>query len=250
MMFKKKMARIETLLDASMLGKRFRQRCFDNFNPSAGTKEAYDIALDYVARNENYAPQGKGLTFIGGIGTGKTHLAGAILRELIHRKHVPGALVCVPNLLDIFRLSYDHPTEFSEKGRERKGSSANRIGSPVEVMKIVSEIDILVLDDLGSEKSNSWVIERLTMLINDRYEKMLPTIVTTNLELSFLENQVGERIVSRLVEMNYTVFMEGEDYRKKEKHTPVKKMVGEALDRFSQGKEEQKNLGCSKLSTT
>ncbi len=113
------MARIKTLLDATMLGKRFRQRCFDNFNPSAGTKEAYDIALDYVARYEEYAPQGKGLTFIGGLGTGKTHLAGAILQELIQRKHVPGALVYVPNLLDIFRLSYDHSRNFSKKkGKE------------------------------------------------------------------------------------------------------------------------------------
>lgn len=203
--FKKKMAQVEALLDASMLEKRFRRRRFEDFIPNKGTKDAYDLALDYVARYEALASEGRGINFIGEIGSGKTHLSGAILQELISRKHIPGAIVYVPKLLDKIRSSYGGFTEFPPSGKKRRTTD--------DVMNLVSTIDFLILDDLGAEKTSPWVLERLTMVVNDRYERLLPTIVTSNLGLSQLVKRVGKRTVSRLVEMNRTILMQGEDYR-------------------------------------
>ncbi|MBI4596513.1 MAG: ATP-binding protein, partial [Candidatus Tectomicrobia bacterium] len=205
LIFKKKMARVEALLEASMLEKRFRRMSFEDFIPKKGTKDAYDLALDYVARYEDLAAEGRGLTFLGETGVGKTFLACAILRELIHRKHIPGAIVYVPKLLDKIRSSYGAYAESPPSGKKRRTANV--------VMELVSTIDFLILDDLGAEKTSPWVMERLTMVVNDRYEKMLPTIVTSNEGLSRLAKRVGKRTVSRLAEMNRTVLMEGEDFR-------------------------------------
>ena len=82
-------------------------------------------------------------------------------------------------------------------------------------MDLIMTVDFLVLDDLGAEKSSPWVLERLTLIVNDRYENLLPTVVTSNLDLELLEKQIGERIVSRLMEMNQAVLLKGPDYRKR-----------------------------------
>ena len=62
-------------------------------------------------------------------------------------------------------------------------------------------IDLLHLDDLGAEKQTDWVLEQLYSLVNERYEQERPIIVTTNLGFEHLEQQIGERTVSRLVEI-------------------------------------------------
>jgi DNA replication protein DnaC len=74
---------------------------------------------------------------------------------------------------------------------------------------------ILILDDLGAEKISDWVREQLYIIINRRYENMLPTIVTTNCTTAELVERLGERTVSRLIEMTDAYKITTDDYRLK-----------------------------------
>jgi DNA replication protein DnaC len=62
-------------------------------------------------------------------------------------------------------------------------------------------VDLLHLEDLGTEKRTDWVLEQLYSLINERYEQQRSIMVTTNLGVKDLEDQIGARTVSRIVEM-------------------------------------------------
>ena len=65
----------------------------------------------------------------------------------------------------------------------------------------LTSVDLLHIDDLGAEKRSDWVLEQLYALVNERYEAQRSILVTTNLDDKQLEEQIGQRTVSRLVEM-------------------------------------------------
>lgn len=75
---------------------------------------------------------------------------------------------------------------------------------------------LLVIDDLGAAKGSEWVEEVNYRLINFRYEHMLPTLITTNVRPGDLEQEIGKRVASRLLEMADRAAMVGTDRRKAE----------------------------------
>jgi DNA replication protein DnaC len=92
----------------------------------------------------------------------------------------------MPQLLSRIRQTFD-----SLPGEE----------SYLDLFGQLTSVDLLHLDDLGSENRTEWVLEQLYALINERYEAERSLVVTTNLTAEQLEEQIGERVVSRLVEM-------------------------------------------------
>ena len=75
-------------------------------------------------------------------------------------------------------------------------------------------VDLLHVDDLGVEKRSDWVLEQLYAVVNERYEMERSMVVTTNLEQPALEEQIGERTVSRLIEIcGPPLTVDGEDLR-------------------------------------
>ncbi len=156
-------------------------------------KKVVQLAKEFL---EIYSVDSRGLIFMGGCGTGKTHLAVALLRDLIAKGH-SGLFYNVITLLDELRSTFD------------EGSSL----SQWPILEKIQDTDILVLDDLGAEKTSGWVNDRLYAIINHRYENKKPIIVTTNREITELRDQVGNRIYSRLMEMCRTVIFAGKDYR-------------------------------------
>ena len=79
----------------------------------------------------------------------------------------------------------------------------------------LKEAALLVLDDLGAEKVTDWAREQIFIIINRRYESMLPTVITTNYTTAELVNRLGQRTVSRLVEMTTAYTVDTRDYRLK-----------------------------------
>jgi DNA replication protein DnaC len=73
--------------------------------------------------------------------------------------------------------------------------------------KRLTSVDLLYIDDLGSERHTDWVVEQLYALVNERYENQRSVLVTSNARadagagLQELEEQIGSRTVSRLVEI-------------------------------------------------
>src|SRR5215210_620787 len=191
-------ARVTTLRERSGLSKRMKGYTLGNFRPtiSNAAGRARMKVDEYLENWEENREVGKGLYFCGGVGTGKTHLAVAVMNELIRRKRVPSLFVTVPELLDNLRETYNKP------GRNLD-----------EWMDAVQNADFLVLDDLGSERATEWVRERIFVIVNHRYREALPTVFTSNIGPKDLAEQLGERTASRIIAMCDWIQLEGEDYR-------------------------------------
>lgn len=139
----------------------------------------------------------KGLYIHGDVGTGKTFMAYGVA----HRAQQKGMIARVYNfseLLRVIRESYGkHYQEYHDN----------------PVYDIQDFDGLLIIDDLGAEKVSDWSQEMLYGIINRRYEEKLITIITSNLNIADLAERVGERIVSRIVEMCSIVEIKGEDKR-------------------------------------
>ena len=162
-------------------------------------REAYRKALRFV---EQFPAVDKGLLLIGAHGVGKTHLAVAVLKAVIRNKGIQGYFYETGELLKLVRDTYASDT------------------NEMDVLRPVLEAELLVLDDLGVEKTSEWVQETLGHVINIRYSERRPTVFTTNLvesedpthPKSFLY-RLGPRTRSRLFEMCDWVYMDGIDSR-------------------------------------
>ncbi len=127
----------------------------------------------------------RGLLLEGPVGCGKTHLAAAVVNEVLAGGSEALFLV-VPEFLDQLRASYR---------RENEGASES------EIIYRAYRTPLLVLDDLGAHNYTEWVANKLFTILNHRYNAELPVIVTTNMALEELDQRLGERTTSRLCEM-------------------------------------------------
>ena len=191
-------ARVAILRERSGLSKRMKGYTLGNFRPTVSNAAGRArVKVDgYLEDWEKNRDAGKGLYFCGGVGTGKTHLAVAVMNELIRRKRIPSLFVTVPELLDNLRETYNKP------GRNLD-----------EWMDAVQNAEFLVLDDLGSERTTEWVRERIFVIVNHRYREALPTVFTSNIGPKDLAQQLGERTASRIIAMCDWIALEGDDYR-------------------------------------
>jgi len=155
--------KIARLLKESKLGERFMARKFENFQVTAKNKQAHEIALRYAKEFEKYKKQGLGLIFTGSYGTGKTHLAAAICHELIMQGYQPifGTMI---NLLEKIKATYDD--DYARENEE-------------QVISKYINCDLLIIDDLGKERPTEWAVEKLYYIINSRYEKNKPILITS-----------------------------------------------------------------------
>jgi DNA replication protein DnaC len=128
------------------------------------------------------------IVFIGGNGCGKTHLAAAIANERLQQGDRV-AFANVADLLDELRAAY--------------GPDAKRRYD--EVFRTLVDVPLLVLDDLGAQKSSPWAEEKLYQLLNHRHLARAWTIVTTNKRLSEMEPRIASRLADRDVSQAYEI---------------------------------------------
>jgi len=148
----------------------------------------------------------RGLFFLGDPGVGKTHLSVATLKQVIVTRGARGLFYDTRDLLKMIRGTYNPVVKTTE----------------LEVLRPVMEADLLVLDDLGAEKTSEWVEETLNLIVNTRYNERRLTIFTSNYPdvppdaspgVISLHDRIGFRMRSRLHEMCDFVDLEGADYR-------------------------------------
>lgn len=141
----------------------------------------------------------KGVYLWGKSGTGKTHIAYAISRYLLEKEppKVMNTFINVPILLKSIKDDFD-----------RKPSDKEHL-----LDKLMNNRDLLILDDLGSEKMSEWVEETFYLLINKKYEEMIPIIFTSNYSLDELSNRLSDRIISRIIGSCEIVELTGKDRR-------------------------------------
>lgn len=181
--------RAERMIEECNLGRRFKSRIFENFD-NTRFPMAYEKVKLYAERfTENC---GESLLLMGNPGTGKTHLAAAATNYIVQEHGIPVRFGSFMELLERMKATF---------------YSAEDVG------KELVEVPLLVIDDLGKERQSEWSNAVLYRVINGRYERYAPVIITTNENLDTLRNNVGEATFSRLIEMCEGVSMNGEDYR-------------------------------------
>ena len=224
--------RADALLAAARIPARYQHCTVDGFE--IWSADPGSRALQSMARRRTrefidcYPKVEQGLLYMGSVGTGKTHLAVAALKELVLTK---GAQAYYANFLELvqqLQMSFD--------GR---GASRDEILGPV------TEADLLVLDELGAGRLTGWALDLLYYVINSRYMARKVTIFTSNYLDSpqpmrgdarggggaesyhaaspsgtgserwqeTLADRISERLRSRLFEMCEVVELRGEDYR-------------------------------------
>jgi DNA replication protein DnaC len=139
---------------------------------------------------------GRGLWFMGDVGTGKTTLAMLVSKAALEAGRSV-AIYSLPRLLAELRKTFDEDSDRSF----------------LELLDRLAAVDLLHVDDLGAERTSPWVIEQLYSIVNSRYEDRRSMVVTTNLQRDQLIEQIGERTVSRLTEMCDELPLFGHDRR-------------------------------------
>jgi DNA replication protein DnaC len=170
---------------ASVIPAKYRGVSFDRPPVTQMNEIVVRRVRDYSDAIGENLDAGRGLWLYGSSGTGKTTLAMLVSRIALEAGRSV-AIYSLPKLLARIRASYD-----AEAGEQ----------SYAELFERLASVDLLHIDDLGAEKQTEWVLEQLYALVNERYEAQRSLIVTTNLEEHQLEEQIGARVVSRLVEM-------------------------------------------------
>lgn len=80
-------------------------------------------------------------------------------------------------------------------------------------MQQLLSVDLLVLDDLGSERGSDWTLEKLLIIVDGRLNRLKPTVYTTNYNLNELEMRVGSRLASRILYNSLDLVVQGPDWR-------------------------------------
>jgi len=201
-----------SLSDQSNIPRRYQGCTLDNFEVHHDShRDALKISRQFI---KNYPAQDVGLLFIGPCGVGKTHLAVAIIQELIRTKDASYIFYDFRDLIREIQSTFTPDSTLSES----------------DVLNPVFQSEVLVLDELGAKRTTAWVEETVFYIINHRYNHKKMTLFTTNYpdtdesedkRDSFykkgdesLIDRIGVRLRSRIYEMCKVVEMWGDDYRK------------------------------------
>jgi DNA replication protein DnaC len=180
---------------SAVIPKRYRDVAFER-PPVTEMDPAIVAATRRFARTiDEQLDAGRGLWFMGPVGTGKTTLAILVAKAALQAGRSV-AIYSLPRLLNEIRETH----------------RADR--SHVDLLDRLTAVDLLHVDDVGAERTTDWVLEELYSIVNARYEDRRSIMITTNiLDREALCEQITERTVSRLTEMCDELPLLGHDRR-------------------------------------
>lgn len=186
------------VLDRAGIFRRYRCCTFENIATSGvpdAVSDGYRHAKYYADHIGDFFDQGIGMAFLGPVGLMKTTLAVAILQVGL-KQGISGMFVTMPSLLDtIFTLK--------ETNREEWARYEERLRN----------VGILLLDDLGNERSEGWVHTKIEAIISERYNRMKPIIITSNLTGKLVAKNYAGRVFDRIRQTVEVVKFAGDSLR-------------------------------------
>lgn len=179
------------------LPQKFFTTCFPDFKfdlYSGNVEDIRKITASFFRDFEKWQDDALGLYLWSNIrGSGKTMLACALSNSLMIKLGISVRFVTVPDYLEYLKRSFSRKPEETDHARQYR------------------ECDLLVLDDFGAEKNGEWQNQELFRLVDYRYTRRLPLIVTANSPVNQLE--CNARIVDRLYDMTVMLHLPEEGIR-------------------------------------
>ena len=170
-------------------------------NIAAENANAFEVIKEYASNVVENLNQGLGLIIKGPVGTGKTTVAIAIMKEAVKYKKSP-YFISMISLLDKLMSFRDQEERYEFEQR-------------------IQNCPLLVLDDLGGEyigknKEESWMLKRIMSIIAERHQRSKSIIITTNLPIKELAERYDQRAIDRIRSTNQIITLLGESLRKEE----------------------------------
>ena len=200
---------VSQLIRDSGLGERSLQQTFETFMPD--TPELSRTAARIKKYAGTFPLSGRnGLLILGSIGSGKTHLANAVANDLLNRG-IGVISLTERHLFGRIQATFARSRQW---GREADSS---------EVLHTYETVPLLVIDDLGKEKASDWTLATIYAIIDGRYVRAMPTIVTTNYSDNLAcritpergDITTAEAVVDRLREMCESIVITAASRRSK-----------------------------------
>jgi DNA replication protein DnaC len=181
---------------SNSIPRKYRGVSFDRPPVTEMPTATVQVVRAYVRNLAQRLGEGRGLWFYGDVGTGKTTLAMLVSKTALEAGRSV-AIYSLPRLLAEIRDTYEEGSRHSY----------------TDLLDRLAEVDLLHVDDVGTEKTSPWVLEQLYAIVNARYEEQRSIILTTNLDREALAEQINPRTVSRLEEMCEELPLFGADRR-------------------------------------
>ena len=162
---------------------RFKDRTLDSYiAKTSGQQTALAFCKEYANNFDEVLKTGRSAIFCGRVGTGKTHLAIGIALSIMQQQRSP-VFVTVQRLIRRVKDSW-HTKEETES----------------EVIEAFASPDLLILDEIGVQFGSEFEKQILFDVLNERYEKLKPSILLSNIPKEQLGEYLGERVADRLRE--------------------------------------------------
>jgi DNA replication protein DnaC len=161
---------------------RFEGKTLDTYQANTDKQQIALAACRKLVEALRARKQAPNLILIGKPGTGKSHLCCGIVLELYRTHRV--ARIDLPDLIREIRATWQKDSQHTEEA----------------VLNYYGELDLLIIEEVGTGAGTDDERARIFQVINRRYEAMLPTVVVSNLDMPALKLEIGERVIDRLRE--------------------------------------------------
>ncbi|WP_236234680.1 ATP-binding protein [Pseudomonas tohonis] len=172
-------------LIASGITPRFRTCNFDNFRTEGDTakRAALEFCHRYAMEFEAVMREGRSLLLLGNLGTGKTHLASAIVQSVVREYSATAIFTTASEIARAVKATFLKSSKVSER----------------DVLDELASVDLLVIDEVGVQVSTGdFGPGLLHEVIDRRYQQMRPTIVISNVTVKELPLFMGDRALDRI----------------------------------------------------
>lgn len=204
--YKERMIEINRLKDASMMASKYKTASFSYYKDRPENRKAHKIALNYVEKFGEMKASNQGLIFYGPVGTGKSYTSACIANALMY-KNIPVIM-----------------TSFVKILQDIQGNS-----NEADYIQILNSASLLIIDDLGTERSTDYALEKVYNVIDSRTRANKPMILTTNLTLEEMLYKADiryKRVYDRIFETCYPVEISGTSFREQEAAERFGRMKG------------------------
>ncbi|MDG6896506.1 hypothetical protein A6A19_00400 [Actinobacillus delphinicola] len=179
--------------------KRYLHKEFSDFYADTPRKSQ---VLNFCKKfTEAFRNTGENLFLLGNIGTGKTHLACCMAKDLVKQK-ISTRILPLDEIISEVKDTWNKNSEITER----------------QILNKLITVEVLFIDEVGTEKIDETALRLIRKIIDSRYSEMKSTIIISNFKLESLANLIDQRSISRLCENSQTIIFNWEDFRLRGKH--------------------------------